>query len=445
MIKNLQREKFPEEVRALSLNKPVPKSSKVARLSPVMKDGVLRVGGRLQHADIDKNQMHPILIPKLHPVTALLIRDAHINMKHVGINATLYNLRQNYWIVDVRVAVSQVVTSCVTCRRVKPKEVAYVMGNLPKVRVSAARPFERVGVDYCGHFFIKEKRSRNRAKLKVYAAVFVCMATKAFHIKLVENLTTEAFLGCLRRFFARRGKAKALYSDNGTNFVGANNDLKDLHDFLNLEKGNVKIQRELSNELIEWNFNLPRTPHFGGLWEAAVKALKHHLRRVVGDTLLSYENLNTLMCEIEALLNSRPLTPMSSDSADLNVLTPGHFLIGQSLLTIPSTDLSTVPINRLSVWQHIQKIKGDLWKRWTKEYLSELNSKSKWIAGEENIKVGTLVTIRDDNSPPMRWCMGRIVETIPGDDGIVRVVKVRTVNGIIERGVKRIAPLPVEN
>lgn len=318
------------------------------------------------------------------------------------------------------------------------------MGNLPKARVCAKRPFENVGVDFCGHFFIKEKRNRNRGKLKVYAAVFICLASKAIHIELVQNLTTEAFIGCLRRFFARRGKARALYSDNGTNFVGANNDLRDLQNFLNSEQGNKKIQRELANELIEWNFNPPRTPHFGGIWEAAVKALKNHLRKVVGDTLFSYENLNTLLCEIEAILNSRPLTPMSSDANDLNVLTPGHFLIGHSLTTIPTTDLSTIPVNRLNVWQHIQKIKEDLWKRWSKEYLSELNVRSKWAVGGENIKIGTLVTIRDDNIPPMRWCVGRVVELIPGEDLIVRVVRLRTANGIIERGVKRIAPILVD-
>ncbi|XP_051165714.1 uncharacterized protein LOC127284362 [Leptopilina boulardi] len=376
-----------------------------------MENGILRVGGRLKHADLDNDQIHPILIPKRHPFTILLIRDAHLNMKHAGTNATLYNLRQKYWIIDGRLAVCQVVTSCVICRKARPREINYVMGNLPRVRVSVARPFENVGVDFCGHFFIKEKRTRNRSKLKVYAAIFVCLASKAVHIELVENLTTEAFIGCLRRFFARRGKARALYSDSG-----ANNELRDLHDFLNSEQGNAKIQRELSNELIEWNFNPPRTPHFGGIWEAAVKALKHHLRRVVGDALLSFESLNTLMCEIEALLNSRPLTPMSSDPKDLNVLTPGHLLIGQSLATIPTTDLSTIPVNRLSMWQHIQKIKGDFLKRWVGEYLNELNAKSKWMVGEGNIKVGTLVTIREDNIPPMHWCMGRVVELIPGDD-----------------------------
>ncbi|XP_051172241.1 uncharacterized protein LOC127288678 [Leptopilina boulardi] len=444
LIIMIQREEFPNEIRDLSRGKVIHQRSKIARLSPVMEDGILRVGGRIQQSELENDQIHPILIPKSHPVTTLLIRNAHWNLKHAGVNATLYNLRQKFWIVDGRSAVGKVVTSCVTCCKVKPKEIAYVMGNLPKVRVSAARPFENVGIDYCGYFFVKEKRHRNRAKLKVYAAVFVCLATKAVHIELVENLTTEAFIGSLRRFFARRGKSRALYSDNGTNFVGANNELRDLYNFLESEKVNEKIQRELSDQLIEWNFIPPRTPHFGGIWEAAVKVLKHHLRRVVGDALLTYEQLNTLMVEIEALMNSRPLTPMSSDPNDLSVLTPGHFLIGQSLLTIPTTDLSQIPVNRLSVWQHIQKIKGDLWKRWSKEYLTELNVKNKWFMGQDNIKVGTLVTIRDDNLPPMRWCMGRIIEVISGDDSVVRVVKLKTANGIVERGVKRIAPLPIE-
>lgn len=186
-----------------------------------------------------------------HPVTTMLIRNTHFNLKHAGINATLYGIRQKYWIVDGRLAVRKIVMSCVKCCRAKPREVAYVMGNLPKVRLSATRPFENVGIDYCGHFFIKEKRHRNRSKLKVYAAIFICLATKAVHIELVENLTSEAFIGSLRRFFARRGKARALYTDNGTNFVGANNELKCFYEFLASQEVNEKIKKELSNQLID--------------------------------------------------------------------------------------------------------------------------------------------------------------------------------------------------
>ena len=185
-----------------------------------------------------------------------------------------------------------------------------MMGNLPKVRDTAARPFANVGVDYCGPFFIKEKRLRNRNKLKVYAAVFVCLAVKAVHIELVGDLTTELFIASLRRFFARRGKPKAMYCDNGTNSVGARNQLSDLYRLVNSKEFNEKTEQYVTNQGIEWHFSPPRTPHFGGIWEAAVKSLKHHLVRTVGESLFTYEELNTFVCEIEGVLNSRPLIPM---------------------------------------------------------------------------------------------------------------------------------------
>lgn len=151
------------------------------------------------------------------------------------------------------------------------------------------------------------------------------------------------------------------------------------------------------------------------------------------------------MYEIEAVLNSRPLTPMSSEPTDLRVLTPGHFLIGKPLNTIPSDDFTDVPTNRLSVWQHVQKLKIDVWKRWSQEYLTEMNVRSKWFKGEsEKLKVGKLVVLREENLPPLRWSLGRIVEVHPGDDGVIRVVTVRTEKGMFKRGVRKISPLPIE-
>lgn len=327
----------------------------------------------------------------------------------------------------------------------KPREPLYVMGDLPKSRVTASYPFERVGVDYCGYFYIKEKRHRNRNKVKVYAAIFVCLTTKAVHVELVADLTTEAFLGALRRFFSRRGKSRILYSDNGTNFLGADRQLKELHSLINSESHNNKIKNHLADHEIEWNFIPPRTPHFGGIWEAAVKSLKHHMRRTVGETLFTFEDLSTYMCEIEAVLNSRPLTPMSCEPDDLRALTPGHFLIGRPLTALPCEDFSNVTTNRLAVWQHIQKLKCDLWKRWSHEYLSEMNVRSKWSKGSSDlVRVGSLVVLREDNLPPLRWSLGRIVEVYPGDDGVIRVVSLKTEKGVFKRGVKKISPLPID-
>ncbi|XP_043474385.1 uncharacterized protein LOC122506335 [Leptopilina heterotoma] len=318
-----QREEFSDEVQSLKKGTNLSSRSKLLKLNPIMEDNLLKVGGRIKNAEISSKQQHPILLPKNHPLTDLITRDTHEKNLHPGISGTLYALRMSFWPIDGRLTVKKIINKCIKCFRIKPKESSYVMGDLPSVRVTASRPFENVGVDYCGPFFVKEKRFRNRNKIKVYAAVFVCLSTKAVHIELVGDLSTELFLAFLRRFFARRGKSKRLYSDNGTNFVGAKNELNEIYNLLNSSEHNRVISHAMNDQNIEWHFSPPRTPHFGEIWEAAVKSLKHHLRRTIGETLLTYEELNSYLCEIESILNSRPLTPMSMDPNDLRVLTPG--------------------------------------------------------------------------------------------------------------------------
>ena len=188
------------------------------------------------------------------------------------------------------------------------------MGNLPEARVTEYRPLTNVGVDYCGPFYIKEKRDRNRRQVEVYVAIFVCLTVKAVHIELVGDLTSETFIAALRRFIARRGFCSTIHSDNGTNIISANNELKELHDLLKSGDHNEKINAFPADKQTEWRF-IPRHPsNFGGLWEAAVKSFKHHFRRVVGNELLTFEQFNTLIIEIESVLNSQPLTPISTDN-----------------------------------------------------------------------------------------------------------------------------------
>ncbi|XP_076656367.1 uncharacterized protein LOC143361012 [Halictus rubicundus] len=243
----------------------------------------------------------------------------------------------------------------------------------------------------------------------------------AIHLELVSELSTEAFIATLRRFFSRRGYASTIYSDNGTNFVGAKNKLDEIQAFLRSEQHKKPINSYLNSNGISCHFSPPRTPHFGGLWEAAVKTFKHHMYRTIGDTLFSFEVFNTYIIEIEAILNSRPLTPLSSDPNDLSALTPAHFLIGESLTNIPERDVSDIATNRLSVWEHIQKMKQHFWTRWYKEYLNELNIRSKWRNNPTaHLHIGTLILLKEDNLPPLQWKLGRITEIHPGEDNVIR-------------------------
>ncbi|XP_018329856.1 uncharacterized protein LOC108740144 [Agrilus planipennis] len=278
-------------------------------------------------------------------------------------NAPFIYDRKDFWVIDGRSQVRYVLRLCVNCTRFNPSKVDYVMGNLPEVRTQVVRPFTNVGIDYCGPFFIKEKKNRNRNKGKVYVAVFICLSIKAIHLEIVSDLTTEGFIAALKRFIARRGLCESIHSDNATNFVGVNKELKQMLALIMSQEHNNKIQRYLSNQGITRRFSPPYVPHFGGILEGAVKSFEHHLRRVAGNTLFTFEQFNTLIVEIEAILNSRPLTPLSSDPQDILPLTPAHFLIGGSFRSLPEPDYSNVPNNRLSSWQHIQKLRRDSWAR----------------------------------------------------------------------------------
>ncbi|XP_015125115.1 uncharacterized protein LOC107046906 [Diachasma alloeum] len=446
IIRVVQRSSFCEEINWFSTNKTNSQyKGKLKTLNPfVDNQGLLRVGGRLHQADIPFDQKHPILLPKNNHVTNLIIQECHSIQLHSGVQNTLQSLRHQFWLLDGRSQVRKIIRQCVPCLRARPPIPQYTMGSLPATRVNATtHPFVHVGVDYCGPFYIKETKLRNRKAVKIYVAVFVCLTVKAIHLEVVSDLTTEAFIGALRRFIGRRGRPILIQSDNGTNFVGANSEMKNIVAELQTPKSQYKITSELSAKGINWRFSPPQSPHFGGIWEAAVKSFKHHLRRVMGSQLLTLEKFSTLTVEIEAILNSRPLCPLSTDPNDLTALTPGHFLIGKELISLPEHHLQDINTNRLSSWQHIQKMRQDFWKRWYKEYLNELNIKKKWTSGEHDITMGSMVLLRDDNLPSMEWKLGRVVEIHPGRDDHIRVVSVKTKSGILKRCIKKLVSLPL--
>ncbi|XP_063979920.1 uncharacterized protein LOC135163945 [Diachasmimorpha longicaudata] len=419
IIKVIQPNTFQEEFKGLASNRAdTPYTGKFKPLAPFIDShGILRVGGRLQKANISFDQKHPILLPKNHHITNIIIQEEHSTRMHPGVQTTLHCLRRQFWLSDGRAQVRKIIRQCIPCLRARPPVPQYPMGILPTTRVNATtRAFTHVGVDYCGPFQVKETKYRNRASIKVYVAVFVCLAVKAVHLEVVSDLTTEAFLGALRRFIGRRGKPVIIQSDNGTNFVGANNELQKIIAHIHKSDNNHKITSEMTAKGIDWRFSPPLAPHFGGIWEAAVKSFKHHLRRVIGAQLLTLEQFSTLTTEIEGILNSRPLYAVSTDPNDLAALTPSHFLIGEELTSLPEHDLQHVKVNRLSPWQHIQQMRQHFWNRWHKEYLNELNMKRKWSSGSHNITTGTMVLLRDDNIPSMQWKIGRIIETHPGKD-----------------------------
>ncbi|XP_059053098.1 uncharacterized protein LOC131847536 isoform X2 [Achroia grisella] len=259
---------------------------------------------------------------------------------------------------------------------------------------------------------------------------------KAVHLELVTDLTKESYMAALNRFVSRRGKPRNILSDNGTNFVGTSNELQRF-----LHSSNVAS--DMVQEGIQFSFAPPYSPHFNGLAEAVVRSMKHHLKRLLKLTHLTYEEMSTCLTQIEAILNSRPLTPLSSDPCDYSALTPAHLLIGRPLTSIPHPQVADVNITRLDRYHRIEHIKQHFWRRFNIEYVSMLQQKTKWSTSSGNLVLGTLVLIKDKLLPPLLWSLGRVVQVYPGSDGVTRVVEVKTKNGTIRRAFNNVCPLPL--
>ena len=226
-----------------------------------------------------------------------------------------------------------------------------------------------------------------------------------------------------------------------TNYIGAQKELKMLYDFL--QQSNNEIFQILAEDNINWHFIPPNSPTFGGLWESNIKGVKHHLSRVLFDTLLTYEEFVTVLVQVEAILNSRPLYPMSSDPNDLEPLTPSHLLIGRRYTAVPDPQFKDdVRVNQLSRFQLLQQLSQRFWKQWSQSYLSQLQSRSKWRTKQNNLKVGELVLVRNENLPSCKWLLGRVLDTHPGQDNIVRVVTLKTCKGILKRSINKLCSFP---
>ncbi|XP_011253341.2 uncharacterized protein LOC105249513 [Camponotus floridanus] len=249
------------------------------------------------------------------------------------------------------------------------------MGQLPSARVAPARPFYNSGLDYAGPVTVKTWKGRATRTYKGYLAIFVCLATSAVHIKILTDYTTDAFIATYKRFTGRRSICASLQSDCGTNFVGADAELR--RQFKTFSKELRHLAFLLANDHTIWRFNPPVAPHFGGKWEATVKSTKYHLQRVLKETALTYEEMTTITVQIEAILNSRPLCPLSDDAIDYNALTPGHFLIGEAPTAIPEPALSDEKTSRFSRWQLLRQKVDHFWIRWSSECLQRYQAVSK--------------------------------------------------------------------
>ena len=437
-IKKSQRDSFSHEIHDLQKNKSVDSTSKLKCLSPYLDSNeIIRIRGRIDRAtNVTDDTKRPMILDPNHPVARLIIDQYHHDALHQGQEYVVNELRQKYWILRVRVAVRSSWARCRVCqqRRAIPSEIE--MSPLPECRLqSRVRPFTFTGLDFFGPLTVTVGRHHE----KRYGALFTCMTTRAIHIEVSHFLSTDSTLMAIMRMISRRGKPLEIFSDNGTNFQGCNNELKIGIKNLN----HNKIHDEMTVQEIKWNFNPPAAPHMGGSWERLVRSVKTALSVILKERAPKDETLTTLITEVEGILNSRPLTHVPLDSTDDHAITPNHFLLGTSSLVNPYDLIEDRDLCLRKQWRIAQRLADTFWTRWLKEYLPTLTRRTKWWKSTPEIKPGDVVTVADPNLPRNTWPKGLIVQTYKGKDGRTRVADVKTSQATYRRPISRLCLLDV--
>ena len=348
----------------------------------------------------------------------------------------LCELRTPFWVPKGRRAIRSIVESCSGCRRrFTAKPVDQIMAPLPKSKVAhPLRAFERIGVDFGGPYLTKQ--GCGKSKRMRYLCLFTCLTFRAVHLEIAYGLDTDSFINAFVRMTSRRGMPSYVVSDNGTNFVGAERELRQL--VVSLDRDRI-IRETNKQQQIEWKFNPPSAPHFGRVFEAMIKSARRALRSILRNADVTDEELHTAICGAESILNSRPITYVSANANDLTPLTPNHFLcqLGGSLSPQALKDQVINPRKR---WQRIQQLLSQFWKRWQREFLPTLNSRRKWFEPQRNLQEGDVVLVIEPHTSRGEWPLGRITETHPGEDGMVRVAKVRVDKREFLRPINRLCP-----
>lgn len=419
IISYLQRKYFSDVFLQLANQKPLSKICPIRKLNPFLaSDGLIRVGGRISNAQVSYHIKHPIVLP-FCDTTELIVKEVHSRVGHMGRTAVLSMVRQKYWIVKGGSMVKKVLRECIICLKSHGRTMEPKMADLPERRVSFnTPPFTHVATDYFGPFFVTQGRTQQ----KRYGVIFTCMAIRAVHIEISHSLSTDSFIQALRRFISRRGNIKSITSDNGTNFVGACRELKK-----NIDDWNqTTIAQWCKQNYINWHFNPPYGSHFGGVFERQIRSIRKIFSSVLTEQVnkLKDEDLVTLMCEIEAVLNNRPITELSSDPQDLEALTPNHLLLLNAGVTFPPGIFSPNDNFYRNRWKQTQHLVNLFWTRWSREYLTQLQERQKWTTDKKNCQVGDLVLVKDLTLPRNMWPLGRISEVFFGSDGIVRSAKI---------------------
>lgn len=441
IYKKVQEHGFKQEMSRLNRDLPVSKGSPLYQLVPFLDEqGVMRQKGRLVHSQLPYSQKHPVILPQSR-VTDMLISHFHLRTLHGGLQLTLAQIRERYVIIHCRNRVKWLIKKCVTCARIRGELMTQQMSALPAARSSQSRPFSHTGVDYIGPFQMKNGSYKCKNSHKIWIAIFVCFSTRAIHLELCNDYSTNTFLAAFKCFTARRGLPSDLYSDQATNFKGANAEMKRAFKAIMQDPD---VCNTLASQQVQWHFIPPSAGHWGGLWESGVKSFKHHFRRVLGSLIPTRDELHTILCQIEACLNSRPLSQLRDDPTEEPAVTPGHSLIGASLQSVPEPSILEEDEKLLTRWQTTTRIVQNFWKRWRTDYLHTLQNRPKWAEEQENLKAGDIVLLRHPDHPPCDWGMAKVIQVMPSKDQLVRQVKIQTQKTKLVRPITALCKLPVE-
>lgn len=434
-IKRVQEERFTIELAALRKGEQLPKTSKISRFNPFLDEGLIRLGGRLQCADLPNTEKHPVILDGSHHFTQLLIKHTHIRLHHLGVRIVLGELRQEFWILRARQVIKKVLYSCLPCKIAHNRKYDQIEAPLPSDRVTPLQPFAVTGIDFAGPLYIK---SGNQTR-KSYMVLFTCATTRAVHIELATDMSTGRFLMAMQRFAGRRSLPHTVYSDNATTFHAANKELADLLQVLQ----DPEVQLYSAHHGITWKFIAPRAAWWGGWWERMIGTTKRCLRKVLGRSQLDEEGLNTILVSIEAAINSRPIT---QDGQDM-VLTPAHFLHGDKLTIIPHGPEPTTRNDLSKEFRLRQKISDDLWRRWKKEYLLLLRNyhEVRGHPARPKPRVGEVVLLQEDTNARHMWKRAVVEEVRPGRDNKIRCLVLRQPDGTkTTRPVQLVIPLEID-
>ena len=401
IIREAQQEAFCEEYKALVKDKTLPSNSKLLGLKPVLdEDGLLRSDGRLRYADyLPFDVRFPIILPRRSPVTRLIVRSYHDRSNHsAGTNHTLSLLSSQFWVTQAREEIREMDRQCNECRRRRANPVKQVMAPLPRIRLKLPlRAYARTAVDFAGPFITVQGRGRQRTKR--HLCLFTCLLSRAVHLEMAYGLDTDSFLNAFYHMVNRRGLPEEMISDNGSNFVGAERELREL--VLQLDQD--KIVKSVANKGVKWNFNPPLAPHFGGVHETMIKAAKRATYAILGNADVTDEELMTAFTGAESV-----------DSSQFN------------------------PRKR---WRRIQELVRHFWHHWLSEWLPTLNRRTKWQKEQKDVQVNDVVLVIDPDTPRGQWPLGRVLEIYPGKDNHVRAVKVQVGRKELIRPVIKICPL----